>query len=340
MSSGRPRLLAGWVTPAALAVMFLALPVVFSSSYQRTTLVRFTIVLLLLTGLNLISGYARMTSLAQAGLYGMGAYVAGVLSANHGVPTWLAFLLAPVGAAVVALVVGAPSLRLRGLYFAMATLGAGVVLYLLFGRLVGITGGPNGLLGIPALSVLGYTFEGELPLYGLGAALAFLGLMAARNLERSRTGRALRAVGVSEPAAVVAGVDPFRLRLIAFVLSAVYAGVAGALLTFDTRFVSPSTFSFLTAVVLLVMLTVGGLGTFSGPVIGAALLILLETFLQNYAEYQPLILGILFVIAIQVFPEGIGGWVERRRRPGSAAASDPDGVELVGSTSTGREPTS
>lgn len=309
MSERRAR----WVVPAVLAAGFVALPLVFASSYQHTLLVRFTITLLLLSGLNLITGYGRMVSLAQAGLYGLGAYAAGILSTTVGLPTWLAFLLAPVAAAAVALLVGAPSLRLRGLYFAMATLGAGVVLFLLFGRLVALTGGPNGLLGIPPLRAFGYEFTGALPVYALGAVLAYLGLLGTRNLERSRTGRALRAIGTSEPAAAVLGVDGFRLRLAAFVLSAAYAGLAGALLTFDTRFISPSTFNFLTTVVLLVMLTVGGPGTFAGPIIGAALLVVVETVLQDYAEYQALILGVLFVVAIQVFPDGIAGRLARRR---------------------------
>lgn len=303
----------------ASAVVLAVLPWIFTSSFLRATLVRFTIALLLLTGLNFIAGYARMISLAQAGLYGTGAYTAAILATTYNVPPVVAFILAPVVAVLVALPVGIPSLRLRGLYFVMATLGAGVVLFLLFGRLVGLTGGPNGLVGIPPLTIGSVSLSSELHLYYIGATLAFLGLLAARNLPRSRTGRALLALGVSEPAAMVAGVPVFRLRLVAFVLSAAYAGVAGALLTFETRFISPSTFDFLEAVLLLVMLTVGGMGTTIGPVIGAVLLIGLETGLQNYAEYQPLIIGVVFVVAIQALPTGIGGLLRSRfaggRRP-------------------------
>ena len=300
-----------WAPLVAGAVVLAVLPWIFTSSFLRATLVRFTIALLLLTGLNFIAGYARMISLAQAGLFGVGAYTAAILATTYDVPPAVAFLMAPVVAVLVALPVGIPTLRLRGLYFVMATLGAGVVLFLLFGRLVGLTGGPNGLVGIPPLTIGAVSLSDELHLYYIGATLAFFGLVAARNLQRSSTGRALLALGVSEPAALAAGVPVFRLRLVAFLLSAAYAGTAGALLTFETRFVSPSTFDFLEAVLLLVMLTVGGMGTTIGPVIGAVLLIGLETGLQNYAEFQPLIVGIVFVLAIQALPTGIGGLIRR-----------------------------
>lgn len=323
MSDRVPR----WVSPLVGAVVLAVLPWIFTSSFLRATLVRFTIALLLLTGLNFIAGYARMISLAQAGLYGVGAYTAAILATTYDVPPVLAFVLAPVVAMAVALPVGIPSLRLRGLYFVMATLGAGVVLFLLFGRLVDLTGGPNGLVGIPPLTIGDVSLSSELHLYYIGAVLAFLGLLAARNLQRSRTGRALLALGVSEPAALVAGVPVFRLRLVAFLLSAAYAGAAGALLTFETRFISPSTFDFLEAVLLLVMLTVGGMGTTIGPVIGAVLLIGLETGLQNYAEYQPLIIGIVFVVAIQALPTGIGGRLRTRLARGPGPAPRPIAAE-------------
>ena len=133
-----------WAPLVAGAVVLAVLPWIFTSSFLRATLVRFTIALLLLTGLNFIAGYARMISLAQAGLFGVGAYTAAILATTYDVPPAVAFLMAPVVAVLVALPVGIPTLRLRGLYFVMATLGAGVVLFLLFGRLVGLTGGPNG----------------------------------------------------------------------------------------------------------------------------------------------------------------------------------------------------
>ncbi len=313
---------------AVVALLLAVLPVVFSGSYHRSILVKFCIWLLLLVGLNLITGYGRMLSLAQAGFYGLGAYTAGIVATKLGLPTVVGFVLAPVVVAIVALLVGMPTLRLRGMYFVMATLGAGVVLYLGFGRAVSITGGPNGLLGIPVLEVFGFAFDTPLRMYVLAAILALLGFIAAENLMRSRTGTSLVALGVSEPGAAVVGVDAFRLRIVAFILSGVYAGVAGALLTFGDQFVSPSTFDFLTAVVLVVMLTVVGAGTWAGPVAGAGLIVILDEVLATYADYYPLILGLLFLVAIQVFPQGVVGFVRDRlgrrdRSPAEATSAAP-----------------
>ncbi|MCC5579546.1 branched-chain amino acid ABC transporter permease [Microtetraspora sp. AC03309] len=314
-------------TPVITAVLLAAMPLIFISDFARAIQLRFCVMLLLLTGLNFINGYARMSSLAQAGFYGLGAYTAGILAARLDVPPALAFVAAPVLATVAALVIGAASLRLRATYFTMATLGAGYILYILFGRMTGVTGGPNGLLGIPALSVAGIEISGPLPMYVLAAALALLGVVVAYNFERSRAGRALRALGASEPAAVASGVRAFRLRLFAFALSGCYAGVAGALETFDATFVSPSSFGFLTAVLCVVGLTVGGAGRAAGPLIGAALLTALDELGTEYAGYEMLIVGLVFLVVVQAFPGGVAGavgarWPRRGARPAVARATE------------------
>lgn len=295
------------ISPAWFVTAFAVLAVLFASSNLLDISVRFFIFLLLLTGLNFITGYARMASLAQAGLFGVGAYTAGILSV-HGFPSWIAFILAPVAAALVATVVGVASLRLRGMYFVMATLGAGVIIYLLLSRLVDLTGGPNGLLGIQPLRVAGLNFSSTANMYVLSAVLAILGLAVAVNLEKSVAGLALRAVGSSEPAASASGISAFRLRLLAFVLSGLFAGLAGGIEVFYTLFISPSSFDFLVAVTLLVGLVLGGAGTSWGPVLGAILLILLEEAFTDYSDYEALIAGVIFVIVIQRFPNGIAGW--------------------------------
>jgi branched-chain amino acid transport system permease protein len=315
-----------WGGFAALALAFVAAPFVLQSDYLHGILVVFAIYLLLLTGLNIIVGYAGQVSLAHAGLYGLGAYTAGILAAKLGWPAWLTFLAAPLAAALGAALVGAPSLRLRGFYFAMATLGAGTVLYLTFNRAVALTGGPNGLLGIPTLAVFGLRFNTPFAIYWLAAPLAFLGFVAAANLVRSRTGRALQALAIAEPGAEVVGVDTFRLKLAAFVLSSVYAGVAGALQTYQARFISPETFGFFTTVILLVILTLAGAGTVWGPVVGALLLTVLDEALAHYPDAKPLILGLVFLVVAQAFPHGLVGAVRRWRAATVPAAP----VEMPG----------
>lgn len=298
-----------WITLGLLVV----LPMLAATDYALHIWTRMAIFLILLTGLNFIQGVAGMTSLAQAGFFGLGAYAAGIATVRHDVPPVLALALAPVLVTLVALLIGVLSMRLKEIYFTMATLGAGFVLYLLFGRMVELTGGPNGLVGIPPFSVGGVEFTEPIMKYGLAAVLAAIGAIAAHNLLVSRTGRALRAYGASEPAALAVGASPFRLRLLAFGLSGFYAGVAGALEAFDSRFVSPSTFDFMTAVLLVVALVVSGAGRMIGPILGALLLTGIEVFAADYADYEPLIMGIVFLVAVQLFPRGVAGELAARR---------------------------
>jgi branched-chain amino acid transport system permease protein len=300
--------------PLVTGVLLVVAPLLMATDYALSIELRFCVWLILLTGLNMINGLAGMTTLSQAGLFGLGAYTAGIASARAGLPPMVAFVLAPLVTTLAAVVIGAMSLRLRAMYFTMATLGAGFVLYLLFGRATELTGGPNGLLGIPPLSILGFELTAPLALYLLGAVPALLGTIVASNVARSRTGRALRALSASEPAAVASGVRAYPLRLFAFALCACFAGVAGAVEAFDARFVSPSTFDFFTAVVLVVALAVGGAGTQVAPLIGAALLTVVDLFATQFADYEPLILGVVFLVAVQLFPRGVGGALLGRLR--------------------------
>jgi branched-chain amino acid transport system permease protein len=320
-----------------LGAILVLVPLVAGGAYNLSSYTGFCIDLILLTGLNLIAGYGRQISLAQAGFYGLGAYAAGVCVAKTGIPAWLAFLAAPAVAAAVAVVIGVPSLRLKGLYFTMATLGVGVVLFLVFERATSVTGGPNGLLGITALEVGGFAFEDPLAVYALAAVLAFTGMAAGRNLMRSRFGWGLQASGVSEPGAAAAGVATFRIRLAVFVVSAAYAGVAGALETFDSRFISPASFDFFAAVLLFVALMIGGLGTFWGPFVGAFVLFAFDRWLTSLSDAEPLILGVVFLVAVQLFPRGIVGSLEEwwRDRSAAAAPEDDDGAVLPLAAATG-----
>lgn len=319
MSERRGRLLALGLVAAGLAVA----PLAFHGDYEHGLLVGFCINLLLLTGLNLITGHAGQVSLAQAGFWGLGAYVAGILGAEGIGPTWLSFVAAPVVVAAASLVVGLPSLRLRGLYFTMASLGAGVVLFLLFSRAVELTGGPNGLLGVPVLELGPLMLDTPTRIYWLAAPLALAGLAFAAWFADSRWGLALRAAAASEPAAAAAGVPIFRLRLLAFTLSGAFAGLAGALETYESGFVSPEPFGFIAAVTLLVVLTLAGAGTLLGPVVGAGLLFALDELLADAADLRPLIIGVLFLVTVQALPQGVVGALAARRRARREAAAAP-----------------
>lgn len=288
------------VTAAFLAVM----PTFAPNAYNLTVFTNLCVNLILLVGLNIISGYGGQLSLGQAAFYGIGAYTVTVGMAKHGVDPLLCFFLAPVLAAAFAVVVGVPSLRLRGLYFAMATLGVGVIVQLYLERATHETGGPNGL-GIRPLTVGGLNFGQPRTLYIGAAVIAVLGVLVAQLFVRTRAGWGLRAAHASEPAAYVVGVNIFGVRLLAFAISGAYAGVAGAIQAFNSLYVSPSTFNFFTSVLLFIVLAIGGLATWAGPLFGAILLLIFDRWLTAYVDKEPLILAAIFVLSLRLFPRGI-----------------------------------
>jgi branched-chain amino acid transport system permease protein len=290
-------------TLAASAVLLL-LPAIIHTTFEIQVLTELSISLLALTGLNLISGYAGELSLAQGSFYGIGAYFA-TIAATRGMQPTLAFLLAPVAAAAVAFVVAIPSLRLRGLYFAMATLAIAVVVDELMNNLTSLTGGINGLPVVSVLSFFGASIGSALSMYYLAAILAIVGLFVAHLFLRSRMGWGLRAAKSSEPAAATLGINIFRLRVIAFTMSGAYGGFAGALEAYHSTYISPSSFTYSISIMFFVVLLIGGIGTFSGPIIGAFILYAFTRWLTSFSQAEGIIIAGVFLICLRFFPRGI-----------------------------------
>jgi branched-chain amino acid transport system permease protein len=286
-------------------LVMLLLPVVISGSYELSLLAGLCETLLMLTGLNLISGYGGQISLGQGTFFGIGAYFAAISTLKWGLPPGLGFILAPLVTAGIAAVLGVPSLRLRGLYFAMATLGIAVVFEDWLNNAVGWTGGPNGLSITSVLTLAGIKFASPESIYYLAAALAVIGLIVSHLFLRSRMGWSLRAASASEPAAATVGIATFRVRLVAFMLSGAFAGVAGSLEAYHTGYISPSTFTYSESILLFVVLTIGGLGRFSGPLIGAFLLYAFSRWFDGLANTEPLIIAGVFILGLRFFPRGV-----------------------------------
>lgn len=299
------------VTPLAVtAVVLTALPLLAPTPYDLRVFTAFCINVLILVGLNLLSGYGGQISMGHAAFYGAGAYTITVGSVKAGLDPLLCFFLAPLVAGVFALLVGLPSLRLRGLYFAMATLGVAVIFETFLDRATGITGGPNGI-GISPIVVGPLDLGQPLTLYIVTAVIAWLGVLGAELFLRTRVGWGLRAAHASEPAAAVVGINIAGVRLVTVLVSGAYAGLAGGLEAFNSLYVSPTTFGFLTSVMLFVVLTIGGMGSWLGPLFGAGLFLVFDRWLPEFTEEEPLILAAIFVVALRLFPGGIAYGVER-----------------------------
>lgn len=286
------------------ALLVLLLPC-FVKGYLLNVLVFVGIHTLLAIGLNLLLGFAGQISLGQAAFFGLGAYLSGILTATHGWNPWLAMVTAAVAVGALAFAIGFPILKLKGHYLAMATLGFGIIVYIVFNEYVDVTGGPSGLPGIPNLAAFGVTFDNDLKNFYLIWGIALATILLTTNLVHSRIGRALRAIHDSEVAAQVLGVNARLLKVQIFACSAVISCVAGSLYAHSVTFISPASFGFHFSVELLTMVIIGGLGSIYGSFLGAALLTLLPELLHTFQDYDIVIYGLLLVTMTMFLPGGL-----------------------------------
>ncbi len=307
----------------ALAAVIALLPLVLANNYLYDVAILVGLNAIVCVGLNLLIGYAGQISLGHAGFFGLGAYGSAILTARYGWPPLAALAAASAGVAVLAWLVGRPILRLRGHYLAMATLGLGVIISIVVANEDGYTGGPDGM-SVPPLAVFGATLSGERVWYWLVGALLLLAVWLALNLIESPMGRALRALHGSEVAAEVIGVDSARHKLAAFVLSAVFAAVAGALTAHYSGFITPSHTSFLRSIELVTMVVFGGMASVFGAVAGAAVLTTLPQLLTVLKEYEMVVYGAVMMLTMVYMPRGLvptlaARFAARRARTRSAA---------------------
>jgi len=307
LATERRRMLWVWLVLAAW-------PFVAPNDYVLSLGVLFFVNLILVASLNLVLGYAGQISMCHGALYGLGAYVSGVLSVKWGVTPALGAVAAVVATAAAATLIALPTLRLRGHYLAMGTLGFNAILSVLFVELVPLTGGPNGLSGIAPVRLFGFELDTPGRYYPLAWTAGFVVMFLILNLVSSRTGRALNAVAGSEIAAGALGVDAYRLKVAVFACSAGMAGLAGALYAHFNMFASPETFTFSTSVLLVVMVAIGGWGTFWGPFLGALLFTALPELLRKVHDAELLIFGLSMVLVLLYFQGGLVGLLGRLSR--------------------------
>ncbi len=290
------------------------------------TMIRIGILTIVVVGLNLLMGYAGQVSLGQAGFYALGAYASGILStlpARHGILPgiadtwwwpWLAIAAGMVLTGVFAYLVGKPILRLKGNYLAMATLGLGFIISILSGQFSEITGGYDGLTGVPRLRIGDFTLWPAQRYYFLVWGLAIAVIAVALNIVNSRFGRALRAIHTNETAAGTSGVDTERYKIQALVISAMFASLAGSLYAHFQSAVSPSPFGFKASVELVTMAAVGGLSSIWGAPLGVGVMFLVGNLIQSRmesvfhirgGEYELIIYGLVLVLIMIFMPQGV-----------------------------------
>ncbi len=288
-----------------LVMVVISTGIFFADNYLMNVLVFVGINVMLAVALNLLLGFAGQISLGHAAFFGLGAYISGVLTSTYDFNPWLAMLIAAVATGSLAFMVGFQILKLRGHYLAMATLGLGMIIYIVFNETVDITGGPSGLSGIPNLSIGTFQFDTDLKNYILVWAFALATVLLSSNLVNSRIGRALRAIHDSEIAARVMGINSGLLKVQIFALSALISALAGSLYAHTVMFISPSSFGFKFSVELVTMVVIGGMGSIYGPLLGAVLLTLLPEFLIVLQDYDIVIYGFLLIVMTMFMPGGL-----------------------------------
>nr|WP_051261377.1 branched-chain amino acid ABC transporter permease [Desulfovibrio inopinatus] len=285
-------------------------PFLLANDYYISVLILASINALIVIGLNLLLGYAGQISLGHAAFFGLAAYMTAISTVTWGMPIWLGMILGVALSAIVGYVIAVPTLKLKGHYLAMATLGFGIIVYIVFNETIELTGGPSGFIGIPRLELLGFTFESDLSYYYVMVVTLVLGVLFALNLIDSRTGRALRAIHVSEKAAASMGVNITGYKRFIFVLSAVFAGVAGVLYAHYLGFIAPSSFGFHFSVQLITMVVLGGMASVWGAVAGAFFLTTLPEFLRVLEDVDILVYGLIMILCMIYLPGGIAGGLE------------------------------
>ena len=323
------RLAAGLV-----ALLFLAaFPALGFNAYITQIMDMLGITLILILGLNLIFGFAGQISISQAGFYGLGAYTASLLQVKLGMPFSLAILAGIACPAALAAILGTPILKLRGYYLALATIGLGTMLFEGFQQWQDVTGGPIGVMGIKRPALL----DNDILYYYLVWILAVAAFLFARNLTSCSIGRAWVAIRENEMAAAAMGINAARYKLIAFIISAAMAGLAGGLYAFLNRYISPDSFALSYSMVLIATMVIGGAGTLGGAIVGTVLVIVLPQVAQSFADYSVLVFGLILVVVLRFMPRGVWGTIRRYvadHRDGKAVAERPLSSEAHPMTET------
>lgn len=287
-----------------IALIVALLPLVLPSSFYFRIAALVFINALAVVGLNLLMGFAGQVSLGHAGFFGIGAYAVTIGPTYLGIPSWAALIGGTLLSALIAFVIGRPIFRLRGYYLAVATMGMGLLIYMVITNEGNVTGGPNGMT-VPRLQLFGWRVFGSQTWYWISGISLVIGAWVAVNLIASPTGRAFRAIHDSEIAARGLGIDVARYKLLAFVLSAIYAAIAGSYLSLFDGFVTPNTASFLLSVEFVVMAVLGGLGSILGSIVGAAVLVMLPQVLTVFHDYEHIVLGFILIVFLIFLPAGI-----------------------------------
>jgi len=317
------RKLARRLVPTALLAVAIVFPLVVDNPYLVSVAVTAFVTAIAVYGLDVLLGHTGQLSLAHAGFFGIGGYTVGILTTDHGFSFWTALPLALALTVVVAHLIGLAALRTRHDYFAIFTLAVGVMIVIVIDRWEEVTGGTDGIIGIPPPPAIGpLRFDTLTAQYYLVLAFLIFTIYVVWSLMHSLVGRAFRAVRNSEELARAVGIDAGRTYQLSFVISAALAGLGGSLYAVFLGYIGPAMGNVQMTFMMLVYLMIGGVASLAGPLVGTLLVMGLMQALQAFNEYQMMVLGPILVVVIIFFPHGLAGqgrrlvdWMTVRRAP-------------------------
>jgi branched-chain amino acid transport system permease protein len=306
-----------------------AFPVLVKDSYYQHIMNVIFLFAISVYGFNVITGIAGQFNIAHAGFIGIGAYASALVTTRLSLSFWAAMPLSVLATAAFGFLIGYPSLRLRGVYFALTTLAFGEILSLVFENWISVTGGPMGITRIPPPTPIhlpggvSLAFDDKTGFYYLCLIFLLIAMYVNRQLLRSRLGRAMLAVRENEDLAQSVGVPIARTKMVAFVLATMFLGLTGSLYAHYFRFISPVSFSAGESFRHVTMLIVGGKGTLLGPLVGAVIFTALPEVLRSIEDYQWIAYGVILMLCVVFLPKGLAGWLQDfRGRQGKGTVAE------------------
>lgn len=306
----KPSGMKSWPIVAVGIAAALTVPAIAQDGYIIQLLNIAILNAIVVLGLNFVTGWAGQINFGQAAFYGLGAYTTAIAT-KSGLPWITTPFLSAVVVIAASLMLGLPTMRLRTYYLAMTTIGFGEIIRLIIVHWEPVTGGTSGLRAIPPISIFGIEPQGQVQHYYLLVATLLIAVIVAARVRHSVLGRAMIATRDSEIAAEQSGVDTTRTKLLAFMIGAVYAGLAGCLYASSIRFISPDSFSATQAILLMTMLIVGGMGSIAGCVIGAMTLTILPEALRFLGQWYLVLYGLGVITVIVLAPGGLASLVSQ-----------------------------
>jgi branched-chain amino acid transport system permease protein len=287
--------------------ILIIVPPFIRNEYILNVAIMAGIYVILASSMNLTNGYTGLFSMGHSAFYGIGAYATGILSFHFHTGFWTGLLVAGIAAVLFGLLIGIPTLRLKGIFFAFVTVGFLEIFRLITMNWISLTRGPMGIRGIPAPTLFGWSFTTNLHFYYFILVMDVLVVFLIYRVVHSRIGRAFTAIREDDLAAVALGIPTFRYRLLAFSISTFFCGLAGCFYAHYATYISVDSFGISESFIILTMIVVGGMGTITGPVVGAVLLVIFPEIFRFLLEYRMIAYGALLIIVLLFRPEGLLG---------------------------------